>query len=140
MLMGKQVQAQHRIALYRVLLERGILFVCEWALQRPEPVIINQAAEMVTLIMEHDLNGIRSHCLREQDLGRRTIAQDICCLLVESGNLGLKSQMSDAIRSLLDIGMDPSDVRDFGQNGAVLRDADFSHFSPLNCERQKVEH
>jgi protein phosphatase-4 regulatory subunit 3 len=110
MLMGKQVQAQHRVALYKILLERGLLYVCEWALQRPESAIINQGAEMVSLILDHDLNGIRSYCLREHEARRLTIADDITRLLLSSKDLGLKSQMSDAIRALLDVGLDPNDV------------------------------
>jgi protein phosphatase-4 regulatory subunit 3 len=110
MLMGKQVQAQHRLALYKILLERGLLYVCEWALQRTETSIINQGAEMVALVLDHDLNGIRSYCLREHEAKRRTIADDITKLLVTSKDLGLKSQMSDAIRALLDVGLDPNDV------------------------------
>lgn len=114
MIMGKQVQAQHRIQLYRILLERGLLFVCEWAFQRPEMAIINQASEMVVLILDHDfLNGIRGHCLREHEAKRRTILNDICSLLIETEDLGLKSQMSDAIRSFLDVGLDPTDVSVF---------------------------
>jgi protein phosphatase-4 regulatory subunit 3 len=110
MLMGKQVQAQHRLALYKILLERGLLYVCELALQRPETTVMNQGAEMISLILDHDLNGFRSCCLREHEAKRRTIVDDICALLIESKDLGLKSQMSDAIRALVDVGLDPTDV------------------------------
>ena len=120
MLMGKQVQAQHRLALYKILLERGLLYVCELALQRPETTVINQGAEMISLILDHDLNGIRSYCLREHEAKRRTIADDICALLVESKDLGLKSQMSDAIRALVDVGLDPTDVSTLRPQGGTL--------------------
>jgi protein phosphatase-4 regulatory subunit 3 len=141
MLMGKQVQAQHRLALYKILLERGLLYVCEWALQRPETSIINQGAEMVALILDHDLNGIRSYCLREHEAKRRTIADDISKLLVTSKDLGLKSQMSDAIRSLLDVGLDPNDVSGADQPHIGAR-ALIQHPRLTNslqlCERRKA--
>lgn len=121
MLMGKQVQAQHRLALYKILLERGLLYVCELALQRPETAVINQGAEMISLILDHDLNGIRSHCMREHEAKRRTVADDICALLVESKDLGLKSQMSDAIRALVDVGLDPTDVSHTRVEGLLSR-------------------
>ncbi|KAJ9106115.1 hypothetical protein QFC21_001257 [Naganishia friedmannii] len=110
MLMGKQVQMQHRQQLYRTLVERGLLFVCEWALQQQDPVILNQIAEMLGIVIDHDVNAVRSHALREHAEKRRTIAEDMSLLLLSSSDLGLKSQMADAIRTLVDIGGEGSEV------------------------------
>ncbi|KAJ9124080.1 hypothetical protein QFC22_000875 [Naganishia vaughanmartiniae] len=110
MLMGKQVQMQHRQQLYRTLVERGLLFVCEWALQQQDPVILNQIAEMLGIVIDHDVNAVRSHALREHAEKRRTIAEDMSSLLLSSNDLGLKSQMADAIRTLVDIGGEGSEV------------------------------
>lgn len=110
MLMGKQVQQQHRQTLYRTLIEHGLLFACEWAISSSDKQLLNQGAEMIAIILEHDMNAVRSHSLRENDAKRRTIAQEICDLLIRSNDLGLKSQMADAIRTLLDIGVESTDV------------------------------
>lgn len=110
MLMGKQVQQQHRQQLYRTLMEHGLLFVCEWALSSTNPQLLNQASEMLAIVLEHDINAVRQHSLKENEAKRRTIAEEICDLLIRSEDLGLKSQMADAIRTLLDIGLEATDV------------------------------
>jgi protein phosphatase-4 regulatory subunit 3 len=110
MLMGKQVQLQHRQQLYRVLIERGLLFVCEWALKQEDSTVLNQVAEMLSIVIDHDVNAVRTHALREHAEKRKTITEDMTTLLLSSSDLGLKSQMADAIRTLVDIGGEGSEV------------------------------
>ena len=110
MLMGKQVQLQHRQQLYRTLVERGLLFVCEWALKQEDPTILNQIAEMLSIVIDHDVNVVRTHALREHAEKRKTIAEDMSSLMLSTTDLGLKSQMADAIRTLVDIGGEGSEV------------------------------
>ncbi|KAJ9098807.1 hypothetical protein QFC19_006284 [Naganishia cerealis] len=110
MLMGKQVQMQHRQQLYRTLIERGLLFVCEWALQQQDPAVLNQIAEMLGIVIDHDVNAVRSHALREHAEKRRTIVEDMSSLMLSSNDIGMKSQMADAIRTLVDIGGEGSEV------------------------------
>jgi hypothetical protein len=110
MLMGKQVQLQHRQQLYRTLVDRGLLFICEWALKQQDPTVLNQIAEMLSIVIDHDVNAVRTHALREHAEKRRTIAEDMSSLMLSSPDLGLKSQMADAIRTLVDIGGEGSEV------------------------------
>ncbi|GHJ88221.1 hypothetical protein NliqN6_4623 [Naganishia liquefaciens] len=110
MLMGKQVQLQHRQQLYRTLVERGLLFVCEWALKQEDPTILNQIAEMLSIVIDHDVNVVRTHALREHAEKRKTIAEDMSSLMLSTTDLGLKSQMADAIRTLVDIGGEGSEI------------------------------
>lgn len=110
MLMGKQVQLQHRQQLYRTLVERGLLFVCEWALKQEDSTILNQIAEMLSIVIDHDVNAVRTHALREHAEKRKTIAEDMMSLMLSTSDLGLKSQMADAIRTLVDIGGEGSEV------------------------------
>lgn len=115
MLMGKQVQLQHRQQLYRTLIDRGLLFVCEWALKQEDQTVLNQIAEMLSIVIDHDVNAVRTHALREHAEKRKTIAEDMSSLMLSSSDLGLKSQMADAIRTLVDIGGEGSEVSDMAQ-------------------------
>ena len=106
MLMGKGVQMPNRLNLYRNLVDKGILYVCEWALRRHEAQMLHAGAEILTLAVEHDAHMVRLHILREQKASRRTLVADIIAMLGVTKNLGLLSQMIDVIRTLLDVGPD----------------------------------
>jgi protein phosphatase-4 regulatory subunit 3 len=102
MLMGKQIQVPTRLALYRNLLDRGLLSVCEWAFQRHEAQILHAAAEMLTLVVDHDVNAVRGHVLKEEADKRPTLIVEMVQLMTATKNLGLLSQMSDILKTLLE--------------------------------------
>ncbi|WWC85689.1 uncharacterized protein L201_000555 [Kwoniella dendrophila CBS 6074] len=103
MIMGKGVQLPGRLALYRNLVERGLLFVCEWSFKRIESAqLLHAGAEILTLAVEHDSNIVRLHVFKEDDQKRRTLIMEIISLLHSTKNLGLMSQMSDTLRTLLE--------------------------------------
>ncbi|CEH14661.1 Protein predicted to be involved in carbohydrate metabolism [Ceraceosorus bombacis] len=101
--MGKQVQLPARIGLYRSLVDWGLLSVLEWALQlKGEMKLRNAAAEVLLTIIEYDVSSVRAHALAQAEASTKPIST----LLVESlhaeQDLGLKAQMSEATRVLLD--------------------------------------
>ncbi|OCF33154.1 hypothetical protein I316_05199 [Kwoniella heveanensis BCC8398] len=102
MIMGKGVQLPSRLALYRNLIDRGVLFVCEWAFKRTEAQLLHAGAEILTLAVEHDANAVRVHVFREDEAKRKTLVMEIIELLHSTKNLGLMSQMSDTLRTLLE--------------------------------------
>ncbi|ORX34996.1 component of IIS longevity pathway SMK-1-domain-containing protein [Kockovaella imperatae] len=106
MIMGKSVQLPNRVALYRNLLEKGLLYVCEWAYTRHEAQILHAGAELLSLAVEHDVNVFRRHCLQAHQARRRTLLADMIGLMNATQNIGLLSQTMDTLRSILDVGMD----------------------------------
>lgn len=106
MLMGKNVQVANRLQLYRNLLERGLLFVCEWAFRRQEQPLLHAGAEILTLAVEHDVGAVRMHVLKEEEQHKRTLVKEMVDLLITTNDLGLKSQMTDTLRTLLEIKTD----------------------------------
>ncbi|KAK4688245.1 protein phosphatase 4 regulatory subunit 3, partial [Tremellales sp. Uapishka_1] len=100
--MGKGVQMPNRLALYRSLLDRGLLFVCEWAFKRKESKLLHSGAEMITFAVEHDVNAVRMHVLKEEDVRKTTLVVEIIAMLTTTTNLGLVSQMTDTLRTLLE--------------------------------------
>ncbi|WVR03282.1 hypothetical protein IAU60_000273 [Kwoniella sp. DSM 27419] len=106
MIMGKGVQVPGRLALYRNLVDRGLLFVCEWAFRRHEAQLLHAGAEILTLAVEHDANVVRLHVFKEDEAKRRTLVTEIIGLLHTTKNLGLISQMCDTLRTLLEIPQD----------------------------------
>jgi len=113
MIMGKGVQLANRLALYHSLMERGLPFVCEWAFRRPEAQLLHAGAEILTLAVEHDVNGVRTHVLKEEDAKRRTLIVEIVQVLGSTQNMGLLSQMTDILRTVMDVGTE-GEVSAFG--------------------------
>lgn len=129
--MGKNVQLQARITLFRTLVDRGILFAVQWALGLGEADPTSKAmvivgGEILTALLDHDLNGVRGHVMRqtfaivrEKQAGKtgadkaETILQTVCKLMVTSQDLAVQSLIGEALKSWLDI---PSDSQPHIEN------------------------
>ncbi|KAJ7506513.1 component of IIS longevity pathway SMK-1-domain-containing protein, partial [Mycena galericulata] len=119
--MGKNVQLPARMALFRTLVDRGVLFAVQWALSLPETdpagrVVIGAGGEVFAALLDHDAYGVRAHVLKqvlaiekERDAKKRgadkaqTLAQLVCGIVAHSGDLAVQSQMGDALKVWLDI-------------------------------------
>lgn len=119
--MGKNVQMPVRLTLFRTLVDRGILLAMQWALCLPEgddtnKQMISAAGEVLSAMLDHDLNGVRGHVLKqvfaigkERGMGKRaadkaeTILEMACRIMAQSKDLSVQSQMGDALKSWLEI-------------------------------------
>jgi len=104
MVLGKGVQLPSRLALYRNLIDKGLLFAVEWAFRRSEAQLLHAGAEILTLAVELDVSAVRVHILKEDEAKRRTL--EMIYLLGHTRNLGLLSQVGDSLRTLLDTSSD----------------------------------
>ncbi|PPQ70709.1 hypothetical protein CVT26_014633 [Gymnopilus dilepis] len=120
-IMGKNIQMPARMALFRSLVDRGILFAVQWAVGLPEKEdankqMISAGGEVLTALLDHDINGVRAHTLKqvlaiekEREAGKKgadkaeTILQMVCRILAQSKDLAVQSQIGDALKTWLDI-------------------------------------
>jgi len=120
-IMGKNVQLPARLTLFRTLVDRGILFAVQWALNLPEreeenKQLISMAGEVLSAMLDHDLNGVRGHVmkqdfaiLKEREAEKKgadkaeTILEMVCRITAQSKDLSVQSQMGDALKSWLEI-------------------------------------
>lgn len=120
-IMGKNVQLPARLTLFRTLVDRGILFAVQWALNLPEKEeanrqLISIAGEVLSAMLDHDLNGVRGHVmkqdfaiLKEREAGKKgadkaeTILEMACRVMAQSKDLSVQSQMGDALKSWLEM-------------------------------------
>lgn len=125
--MGKNVQLPARMALFRAVVEHGVLHALQWALAHGSATddrqLTSTAGEILTLLIEHDTAGTRSHVLRqitsraeaEKDKaagkeptqaagprGTEPLLGEMIRVLTGSHEWALKSQMADALRVMLD--------------------------------------
>ncbi|WAR60687.1 hypothetical protein PtB15_9B626 [Puccinia triticina] len=156
--MAKHLQAPSRISFFRSLAERGILKVIEFGLSKQElikPVIDSTVVEgessreiaktrearedeamiksvvceVLMTIIDYDPSSVRGYCLKQRQEGTQTLAESLIELLISETDLGLKVQLTDALRTLLDIsgtGLgNPSNSLSFADsNGPLKRDED----------------
>ena len=116
--MGKNVQLPARMALFRSLSDRGILFAVQWALGQTEGDeqglhMICAGGEILTALLDHDLNGVRGHILKqigppgEDKSSRRpdsdTLVSLMCRVLTRSRDMGVQSQVGESLRVLMEI-------------------------------------
>ncbi|KAJ3501132.1 hypothetical protein NLJ89_g9480 [Agrocybe chaxingu] len=119
--MGKNVQMPARMTLFRSLVDRGILFAVQWGLSLPEKVdanrpVISAAGEVLSSMLDHDLNGVRGHVLKqvvaiekEREAGKKgadkaeTILEMACRIMATSKDLGFQSQIGDALKVWMDV-------------------------------------
>ncbi|KAG6841834.1 hypothetical protein C0991_006241 [Blastosporella zonata] len=120
-IMGKNVQLAARMSLFRALVDRGVLFGVQWAMNLCErdPVnkpMISAAGEILVALLDHDLNGVRGHVLKqvvaidkERAGGRKgadkaeTILEMACRILAQSKDLTVQSQVGDALKAWMDV-------------------------------------
>ncbi|KAK7054066.1 SMK-1 domain-containing protein [Favolaschia claudopus] len=119
--MGKNVQLPARMALFRTLVDRGVLFGVQWALGLSEKdeasrAVISAGGEVFAALLDHDAFGVRGHVLKqvqaieqERAAGKRgadkaeTLVQLVCRIVACSNDLAVQSQMGDALKVWLDI-------------------------------------
>lgn len=119
--MGKNVQLPARLALFRTLVDRGILFAIQWAFSLPEKEetsknVVSAAGEIMAILLDHDLHGVRGHVCkqaaaleREKEAGRlgadraETLLKLMCRVMVQSRDVAVQCQIGDALKALLDV-------------------------------------
>jgi protein phosphatase-4 regulatory subunit 3 len=120
-IMGKNVQLPARMALFRSLVDRGVLFGVQWALGLPEKdasnkPMISAAGEILLALLDHDLNGVRGHVLKqvlaiekEREAGKKgaekaeTILEMASRIVAQSRDLAVQSQVGEALKVWMDI-------------------------------------
>ena len=119
-MMGKNVQLPARMALFRTLVDRGVVFAVQWGLAQPETdeqgrQMIATSGEVMMALLDHDLNGVRGHVLkqlgtieREKAGGKNvrdkeTVLMLMCRVLVRSKDLAVQSLVGEALRLLLEL-------------------------------------
>ncbi|KAG8698285.1 Platinum sensitivity protein [Ceratobasidium sp. 394] len=105
---AKNVQVSTRFALYRLLVDRGVLYMIQWALsvQNPDPDMLSiqhLCGDILLSVMEYDPHGVRQNVLHHAEAGVRTLLEQLIATMGGTKDLALRSQIADAIRVLLEV-------------------------------------
>ena len=141
--MGKNVQLPARMTLFRTLVDRGVLFAVQWALNLPEKDDANKqtfaaGGEVLTALLDHDLNGVRGHVLKqvlaidkEREAGKKgagkaeTILEMTCRIMAQSKDLAVQCQIGDALKIWMDVPLVDSPPPAAASGSEVCRNISF---------------
>ncbi|CAE6455844.1 unnamed protein product [Rhizoctonia solani] len=105
---AKNVQVTTRFALYRLLVDRGVLYAIQWAFSVHNPnqdmvSVQHLCGDVLLSVMEYDPHGVRQSILHHSEAGVRTLLEQMIATMGSTKDLALRSQISDALRVLLEV-------------------------------------
>ncbi|GAA94601.1 uncharacterized protein L969DRAFT_87512 [Mixia osmundae IAM 14324] len=100
--MAKNLQQPMRTQFFRSLADRGILSFVEIALAwTHQPTARTATIDVLMMILEHDPNSVREHCLVQHEAGKRSLVFSLIDILHVEAELGIKGQMAEALKVLI---------------------------------------
>ncbi|KAI9665116.1 MAG: Platinum sensitivity protein [Alyxoria varia] len=99
---AKNLQLPTRASLYQNFISCGLFPTVTFALQHHDPAIRVAGTDILVSLIDHDAPLIRSQIIRAVSEGTKPMTDTLIDLLLVETDLGVKSQISDAIKILLD--------------------------------------
>lgn len=100
----KNLQPQGRAALYNNFLSYGLLSVITFALRHNDVAVRVGATDVLVSMIDHDPQIIRQTIFRQMSEKQTPLTDSLIDLLLVEADLGVKAQIADAIKVLLDPG------------------------------------
>ncbi|KAL5337143.1 component of IIS longevity pathway SMK-1-domain-containing protein [Aspergillus crustosus] len=99
---AKNLQVPERAALYGNLISHGLFAVIAFAIKHPNPSIRTTGIDILVALLDHDPIMMRSYMLKAVNEKKTPLTDTLIDLLHTEADLGVKNQLADAIKVLLD--------------------------------------
>ncbi|KAF8242662.1 DUF625-domain-containing protein [Wilcoxina mikolae CBS 423.85] len=99
---AKTIQAQARIQLYANFIQGGLFGVIDYALMEKDPSVRIAGTDVLVAMIDHDPTMMRGFIYRQINEKQKPLTHTLIELLLGEQDLGVKAQIADAIRVLLD--------------------------------------
>ncbi|KAI4843875.1 DUF625-domain-containing protein [Aureobasidium sp. EXF-8846] len=99
---AKSIQAQSRAHLFQNFIHGGLLDVVTYALRHRHASVRVAGTDILVALIDHDPVMMRSHIFRSINQKTKPLTDTLIELLLVEIDLGVKAQMADAIKVLLD--------------------------------------
>ncbi|EFX03091.1 duf625 domain containing protein [Grosmannia clavigera kw1407] len=99
---AKNLQPPARMTLYNNFLSHGLLHVINFGLRNPDVSVRVGATDILVSMIDHDPQMIRQTIYRQMHEQQAQLTDTLIDLLLVEVDLGIKSQISDALKVLLD--------------------------------------
>jgi protein phosphatase-4 regulatory subunit 3 len=99
---AKNIQPANREKLYTTLISHGLFSVVSFALRHHDASVRVAGTDVLVSLIDSDPNTVRNHMIEEGNRKDGSLMDTLIELLLVEVDLGVKSQMADAIKILLD--------------------------------------
>lgn len=113
---AKSLQAQSRAQLYQNFIGGGLFQVITFALRHHDASVRVAGTDILVALIDHDALMMRSQIFKSVNDKTKPLTDTLIELLLVETDLGVKSQMADAIKVLLDPNANTATVETLGRN------------------------
>ncbi|KAF1972828.1 DUF625-domain-containing protein [Bimuria novae-zelandiae CBS 107.79] len=118
---AKSLQTQSRAQLYQNFINNGLLDVIQYALKHQDASVRVAGTDILVSLIDHDALMVRSYIFKAIQEKSKPLTDTLIELLLIEVDLGVKSQMADAIKILLDPHANSASIEALGRaNGDFL--------------------
>lgn len=118
---AKNIQAQSRAQLFQNFINSGLLNVVTFALRHHDAAVRVAGTDILVALIDHDPGMMRSYIFKAINEKVKPLTDTLIELLLVEVDLGVKAQMADAIKVLLDPNANAASMEMLGRtNGDFL--------------------
>ncbi|KAF1961675.1 DUF625-domain-containing protein [Byssothecium circinans] len=115
---AKTLQAQSRVQMYQNFMSHGLLDVIQYALKPSDASVRLAGMETLLALIEHDSLMVRSYVFRAIQEKAKPLTDTLIELFLIEVDLGVKAQMADAIKALLDPNANSASMEALGRTNS----------------------
>ncbi|KAF2734759.1 DUF625-domain-containing protein [Polyplosphaeria fusca] len=112
---AKSLQANTRAALYQNFINSGLLDVIQYALKHQDASVRVAGTDILVALIDHDALMVRSYIFKAIHEKSKPLTDTLIELLLIEVDLGVKAQMADAIKILLDPSANSASIEALGR-------------------------
>ncbi|EAW12839.1 SMEK family protein [Aspergillus clavatus NRRL 1] len=99
---AKNLQAPARATLFANFINHGLFAVIAFAIKHPNPAMRTTGVDLLVALLDHDPIMMRGYMLKAVNEKKTPLTDTLIDLLHAESDLGVKNQLADAIKVLLD--------------------------------------
>ena len=101
-LIAKTLQAQSRASLYGNFINHGLFAVIAFAVEHSNPTMRTTGIDLLVALLDHDPFTMRNYMLKAVSEKKMPLTDTLIDLLHTETDLGVKNQLADAVKIILD--------------------------------------
>ncbi|OAL48481.1 DUF625-domain-containing protein [Pyrenochaeta sp. DS3sAY3a] len=115
---AKSLQANGRAQLYQNFISHGLLEVIQFALKHQDAAVRVAGTDILVSLIDHDALMVRSYIFKAIQEKSKPLTDTLIELLLIEVDLGVKAQMADAIKVLLDPNANSASIEALGRTNS----------------------
>ncbi|ORY10744.1 component of IIS longevity pathway SMK-1-domain-containing protein [Clohesyomyces aquaticus] len=115
---AKSIQASNRASLYQNFVNNGLLEVIQYALRHHDASVRVAGTDILVALIDHDALMVRSKIFQAIQEKTKPLTDTLIELLLIEVDLGVKAQMADAIKILLDPNANSASIEALGRTNS----------------------